>query len=111
MNELYKEFVKERLGNKSTLGARTVEIRLVYQHDDIVRNLSFITAKLISKQIYSMKPNLSKLVGWLPPFLLVGRGNVHRARLRPTRDPKPAPATSKVPRSESLLHRYASQSY
>jgi hypothetical protein len=63
MNELYNEFVKERLGNKSMLGARTVEIRLVYQHDEIVSNVLFISIELISKQKCSIKMNMSRPVG------------------------------------------------
>jgi predicted rRNA methylase YqxC with S4 and FtsJ domains len=62
MNELYNEFVKERLGNMGMLGARTVEIRLVYQHDKIVCNLSFISVKLISKRMQSTKQNMSRLM-------------------------------------------------
>ena len=76
MNELYNEFVKEQLGNKSMLGVRTVEIHLVYQHDDIVSNLLFISIKLISKQKCSIETNMSRPVGWHLPFLVVGRENM-----------------------------------
>lgn len=36
MNDLYNEFLKGRLGNSGMLSSRTIEIRLVYQKDEIV---------------------------------------------------------------------------
>jgi hypothetical protein len=40
MSDLYSEFTKGRLGNGSMLTARTIEIRLVYQKNDIVRKFT-----------------------------------------------------------------------
>lgn len=36
MNDLYNDFTKGRLGNSNMLTSRTIEIRLVYQKNDIV---------------------------------------------------------------------------
>lgn len=40
MNDLYSEFTKGRLGNKSMLTLKTIEICLVYQKNDIVHKFT-----------------------------------------------------------------------
>lgn len=40
MDDLYSEFTKGRLGNSNMLTSKTIEIRLVYQKNDIVRKFT-----------------------------------------------------------------------
>ena len=39
MYDLYSEFTKGRLGNSTMLKSKTIEIRLLFQKNDIVRTL------------------------------------------------------------------------
>lgn len=40
MEDMYNEFTKGRLGNSNMLTSKTIEIRLVYQKNEIVRKFT-----------------------------------------------------------------------